>query len=370
MDPNDHLQVQQTCLRADTLGESEGRVKPDQSQFTRAFAHSFNLRNGVTLMSTATANPALTLSRLGQQDKAGSVLANFEDVLLGEVIAAYETKVTLEGRTRSRNIMHGKSATFDAVYIAATEYFTAGSEITGGDIAHNQINIPVDDLLIAPVMIFDLDEAMNHYDVRGPYSTELGRAQAVAKDKNIARNLVRAARSSAIFTGDTAGQNIIDADGRTSGSSLAGSVFAGKQALEEADVPVDSVPLTFAVKAAQWYLLAQETTLVLNRDIGGEGSYAKGILPTIAAVDIVKSNAYPWATNDSANTAIPSDYRVDMTNTIGVLFTEAAVGTVNLMGMQIQSEDSVSKQGTLVVARQACGHGPIIPKAAVEFKTA
>lgn len=321
-------------------------------------------------MANSAANPTLTLSRLGAQDKGVDKLANFEDVLLGEVIAAYETKVTLEGRTRSRNISHGKSATFDAVYIAGTEYFTVGNEITGGEIAHQQINVPVDDLLIAPVMIFDLDEAMNHYDVRGPYATELGRAQAVAKDKNIARNLIRAARASALFTGDTGGQSVTDADGMTVGSSLAGSVFDAKELLDTADVPVDSVPLTFAVKAAQWYLLAQENTLVLNRDIGGAGSYAKGILPTIAGVDIVKSNAYPWGTNDAANTDIPSDYRVDMTNVIGVLFAEAAVGTVNLMGMQLQSEDSVAKQGTLVVARQACGHGPIIPKAAVEVKTA
>lgn len=319
-------------------------------------------------MSQATANPALTLSRVGQQDKTGSVLANFEDVLLGEVIAAYEQKVTLEGRTRARNIMSGKSATFDAVYIAATEYFTAGNEITGGDIAHQQINIPVDDLLIAPVRIFDLDEAMNHYDVRGPYSTELGRAQAVAKDKNIARNLVRAARAAALFTGDTGGQSVVVGASPT-GASLAGFIFDGKEMLETADVPVDSISLTYATKAAEWYLLAQENTLVLNRDIGGAGSYAAGILPTVAGVDIVKSNAYPWGVDDSANTAIPLDYRVNMSGTHGVLFTEAAVGTVNLLGMQIQSEDSVAKQGTLIVARQAVGHGPIIPKAAVEFKT-
>jgi hypothetical protein len=321
-------------------------------------------------MSQAAASPALTLSRVGQVDKAGSVLANFEDVLLGEVIAAYEQKVTLEPLTRSRNISHGKSATFDAVYIAATEYFTAGNEITGGDIAHQQITINVDDLLIAPVRIFDLDEAMNHYDVRGPYSTELGRAQAVAKDKNIARNIIRAARAAALFTGDTGGQSVTDADGLTNATSLAASLWAAKQLMEEADVPVDSVPVTAALKAAQWYLLAQEPTLILNKDVGGEGSYARGTLELIGGVNLVKSNAYPWGTDDSANTALPTAYRVDMSTTVGAVFTEAAVGTVNLMGMQIQSEDSVAKQGTLIVARQACGHGPVIPKAAVEIKTA
>lgn len=318
-------------------------------------------------MAQDTANPALSFSRLGQRNEAGDVLASFEDVLLGEVIPAYEQKVTLMPLTRQRSISMGKSATFDAVYTAAVEYFTVGNEITGGSIAHNQITIPVDDLLIAPVRIFNLDEAMNHYDVRGPYATELARAQAVAMDKNIARNLVRAARASALFTGDTGGQTVVDADGRTSATSLAASLFAAKQAMEEADVPVDSQKVNAALKPAQWYLLAQEPTLVLNRDIGGAGSYADGVLPTIGGVDVVKSNAYPWATDDSSNTAIPADYRVNMTNTIGVVFVEAAVGTVRLLGMSMESEPSVSKQSVLMVAKQAVGHGPIIPKAAVEL---
>lgn len=321
-------------------------------------------------MSQATASPAISLSRLGQADKQGGVLALFEDVLLGEVITAYEQKVVLAGLTRQRQISHGKSATFDAVFTAAVEYFTAGNEITGGQIAHQQVNIPVDDLLIAPVMIYNLDEAMNHYDVRGPYSTELARAQAVAMDKNIARNIIRAARASALFTGDVGGQSVVDADGRTNASSLAATLFAAKQKLEEADVPVDGMAVTAALKAAQWYLLAQEPTLVLNRDVGGAGSYAEGTLKTVGGVDIVKSNAFPWATDDSANTAIPAAYRVNMTNTIGAVFVEAAVGTVRLLGMSMETEPSVAKQGLLVVAKQAVGHGPIIPKAAVELKVA
>lgn len=321
-------------------------------------------------MSQDTASPALSFSRLGQADQGGSALALFEDVLLGEVIPAYEQRVVLAGLTRQRTISHGKSATFDAVYVAAVEYFTVGNEITGGAISHQQVNIPVDDLLIAPVRIFNVDEAMNHYDVRGPYTTELGRAQAVAMDKNIARNLVRAARASALFSGDTAGQSVVDADGRTSATSLAATIYAAKQALEEADVPVDSIPVNAALKPAQWYLLAQESTLVQNGDIGSRGDYQKGVLPLIGGVDVVKSNAFPWATDDSANTAIPADYRVDMTGTIGVVFVEAAVGTVRLLGMTVESEPSVASQSLLVVAKQLVGHGPIIPKAAVELKVA
>jgi hypothetical protein len=321
-------------------------------------------------MSQATASPALTFSRTGQADLSGSALALFRDVLLGEVITAFETKVVLAPLTRQRQIPYGKSATFDAVYIAATEYFTVGNEITGGQIAHQQVTIPVDDMIIAPVMIYNLDDAMNHYDVRGPYSTELARAHATAMDKNIARNLIRAARSTALFSGDTGGQAVIGSTFRTNAIALAGGLFAAKQKLEEANVPVDSMPVKAAVKPAQWYLLAQEPTLVLNRFIGGAGSYSDGTLPLIGGVEVVKSNALPWATDDSANTAIPADYRVDMTNTAAAVFVEAAVGTVRLLGMTMETEPSVRHQGTLVVAKQAVGHGPIIPKAAVELRIA
>lgn len=321
-------------------------------------------------MSQATANPALALSRSGQVDKAGSALALFRDILLGEVISAYEQKVVLLPLTRQRQISYGKSATFDAVYIAATEYFVAGNEITGGQIAHQQVTINVDDLLIAPVMVYNLDEAMNHFDVRGPYSTEMARAQAVAMDKNIARNLIRAARSAALFSGDTGGQSVVAATGRTVATVLAAALFSAKQKMDEGNVPVDTVKVTAAVLPAQWYLLAQEPTLVLNRFIGGAGSYSEGTLPLIGGIEVVKSNAFPWGVNDSGNTAIPSDYRVDMTNTIASVFTEAAVGTVRLLGMDMESEPSVRFQGTLMVAKQAVGHAPIIPKASVEIKTA
>src|SRR5690606_6775621 len=115
--------------------------------------------------------------------------------------------------------------------------------------------------------------------------------------------------------------------------SLAGSIWTSKQTMEEKDVPVEQVKVNAAVRPAQWYLLAQEPTVILNRDVDGDGSYSKGKFSMIGGVDVIKSNAFPWGTNDSANTELPVDYRVDMTNTVAVVFTDAAVGTVQLMGL-------------------------------------
>lgn len=313
---------------------------------------------------------AATPSRLGQIDGAGDAKAIFLKVFAGEVITAYEQMVILKELHRTRTITSGKSAQFPAVYQASTEYHTPGAEITGSAIKHAEVVISIDDLLISPVFIANIDEAMNHYDVRSVYTTEMGRALATAYDKNVARNIWRAANASALFTGDTGGQQVTDADGATSGSSLAGSIFAARQKLDEADVPVDQVQVNVAVKPAQFYLLAQETTAVINRDVGGQANYAEGKLTLVGGVQIKKSNAFPWGTNDSANSLIPTAYRVDMSNTIAVVFTEAAAATVQLMGMSLEDDYMVNRQGTLMVGKYAVGHGPLIPKAAVEIQSA
>ena len=310
-----------------------------------------------------------TVSRLGQADVTGDVKALFLKVFAGEVITAFETSTILKPLTRQRTITSGKSAQFPAIYKASASYHTVGVEIVGQNVAHNEIVITIDDLLIADAFLASIDEAMNHYDVRAPYSTELGLALALAYDKNVARNIIRAARGSALFTGDTGGSVITDADSNTNALSLAGSIWTAKQTLEEADVPVDTTPVQAALKPAQWYLLAQESTLVLNRDVGGDGSYSQGKFTMIGGVNVVKSNALPWGVDDSSNTDIPSAYRVNMATVTAAVFTEASAATVQLMGLGMESEYDIRRQGTLMVAKYAVGHGPLLNKCAVEIKT-
>ena len=308
-----------------------------------------------------------TVSRLGQVQAAGDARALFEKVFAGEVVTAFETNVILKPLTRQRTITSGKSASFPAIYKASASYHTPGSEILGSAISHNEIVISIDDLLVADAFIANIDEAMNHYDVRSPYSNELGLALALAYDKNVARNIIRAAKGAALFTGDTGGQAVNDNANLTSATALAGSIWAAKQAMEEADVPVDTTPVYAALKPAQWYLLAQESTLVLNRDVGGDGSYSQGRFSMIGGVDVVKSNALPFGTDDSANTAIPAPYRIDMSLVAGAVFTEAAAATVQLMGLGMESEYDIRRQGTLMVSKYAVGHGPLLNKCAVEL---
>lgn len=311
-----------------------------------------------------------TVSRLGQIEQAGDAKALFLKVFAGEVLTAFETQVILKDKTRQRTITSGKSAQFPATFQASGGYHTPGTEIVGKAISHNEVVIPIDDLLISDVFIANIDEAMNHYDVRAPYTTEMGRYLAKFYDANIARNIFRAANGGALFTGDVGGSQVIDADGRTNAISLAGSIWAAKQALEERDVPVDMTQVYAAFLPAQWYLLAQEPTLILNRDVDGDGSYSKGEFSLIGGVQVAKSNNLPWGTDDSANAALPTDYRVNMTNTVGCVFVESAAATVQLMGLAMESEYDIRRQGTLMVGKYAVGHGPLRNKSAVEIAVA
>ena len=308
-----------------------------------------------------------TVSRVGQLNSVGDVTAGFLKIFSGEVLTAFDRSTILKELTRVREVSGGKSAQFPAIYKASAAYHTPGTEITGTAIPHNEVVVGIDDLLISDVFIANIDEAMAHYEFRSEYAYQLGRALAEEYDENIARNLIRAARGAALFTGDVGGSQLVDADGATSATSLAASIWTAKQTMEEADVDVDSKQVNATFKPAQWYLLAQEPTLVLNHDIGGEGSYARGKFDMIGGVLVQKSNNLPWGTDASADTTIPADYRVDMSNTIGTVFTEDAVATASLIGMGMESEYDIRRQGTLMVAKYAVGHSPLRNKCAVEI---
>jgi hypothetical protein len=309
-----------------------------------------------------------TPNRPGQVQGAGDARALFEKVFAGEVLTAFETNTILKPLTEQKTISSGKSASFPAIYKASASYHTVGTELTGGEIQHNEVEISIDDQLIADTFVGNIDEAMNHYDVRSPYSTELGLALSLVYDKNVARNIARAARGDALFAADVGGSQITDGDSDSSATSLAGSIWSAKQTMEEGDVPVEAIPVQAVMKPAQWYLLAQEATLVLNRDVDGDGSYSKGSFSMIGGVNVSRSNAMPFV-DSSADGEIPAAYRLDLSNTTCLVFVSRAAATVQLMGLATEEIYDGRRQGTLMLGKIAVGHGPLINKAAVEIIT-
>lgn len=218
-------------------------------------------------------------------------------------------------------------------------------------------------MLISDVFLSNIDEAKTHYDVRSIYSAEQGRALAYQWDKNVLQVGVLAARAAATVTGGNGGSALTNAAYGTDGATLASGIFNAAQVLDEKDNP-ENDRYAF-VKPAQYYLMAQ-TTNVLNRDWGGSGVYADGKVLKVAGIHIVKTNHLP-TTNITTG---PVAYQGNFATTVGLVMTKAAVGTVKLLDLALESEYDTRRQGTLLVAKYAIGHGILRPEAAVELKTA
>ena len=112
--------------------------------------------------------------------------------------------------------------------------------------------------------------------------------------------------------------------------------------------------------------MAQSTAL-LNRDFSDDrgGNYADGKIIRIAGAPIVKTNNLPTAV---VNTG-PTQYQGDFSKTAAIVSTKAAVGTVKLLDLATEMERDIRRQGTLVVAKYAIGHGVLRPECSVELKT-
>ena len=303
-------------------------------------------------------------SRLGMVNGTGADDALFLKVFGGEVLTTFaETNVFLP-LTQVRTIQSGKSAQFPVLGKNTAFYHTPGSEIVGNNIKQAERIINVDGLLVSPVFIAKIDEAKNHYDVRSQYTKECGASLANQADKTIAQVLVNAARSAATITGGVGGSKLVNANYATNSDTLSDGIFKVAQTFDEKDVP--EADRIVAVRPAQYYLMVAGTK-VLNRDWGGAGSYMDGKVLKVAGVSIVKSNHIPSTVVTGSAQAV---YDGDFTNTVAVAWHKSAVGTVKLLDLQTEGEWDIRRQGTLIVAKYAMGHGVLRPEAAIELASA
>lgn len=222
------------------------------------------------------ADTDLIMSRPGQVNKSGDIDAMFMKVFSGEVMTAFAETNVMKDLHRIRTIDHGKSASFAVLGKASARYHVPGTAILGSNkIAANERIINIDDLLIADVSIYDLEDAKNHYDVRQEYSRQLGQALAVAFDKKTMRVAVKAARSNGIIDDEPGGAVInAGANVETDGETLAEAFFACAQTWDEGYRAVG--PRHAASPLA--ILPADPVHQGPEQGLNGAGSYSKGFI--------------------------------------------------------------------------------------------
>jgi hypothetical protein len=380
-------------------------------------------------MALTTANPASRVgAKLGGSDKTELFLKLFS----GEILTAFETNTVMKDLHTVRTISNGKQSSFPVSGIASANYHAAGQSLYANaataltEFQQTEKIISIDDMLIASTFVAEIDELMNHFDIRSVYSAELGKALAKRFDIATLKTLFAAANADANISGETASGTVIDESGTGAGLDTASKVidalYAVATTLDENNAPEDG---RFAILAPRTYyeLITADSTAVvspaINRDAGGVGSIASGIVPQVAGISLFKSNNFQsiadegnisvagsGSSNDQTNAdnddgAVASgttagtrndvhDDNVAGSTTNGVGYntdfsklksgsgataqygilagTREAIGTVKLLDLSVQSEYQIERQGTLMVARYAMGHGVLRPECAVAVK--
>lgn len=331
-------------------------------------------------------------SRLGATDgTTGTYAADnalFLKVFSGEVLSSFAQSTVTMGRHMVRTIASGKSAQFPSVGRTSAAYHTPGAEILGTAIEHAERIITIDDMLLSSVFVSNIDEAKNHYDVRSIYANEMGVALANQMDKHVLQNFLIAAttttatpdsetdRVGTVIDRTDAGLTTPASDsflGQANGANLVKALFAAAQALDEKNVPKEG--RFCIVKPQEYYALANLSDIVsadfARRNVGGRET---GMVFQIAGIEIVMSNNLP-NTDVSAATAAPpvtgdaeERHGINAVNTAAIVAHPSAVGTVKLMDLATEMEYDIRRQGTLMVAKYAVGHGVLRPEASVQIK--
>lgn len=360
-------------------------------------------------------------SRLGVQNLAGDDNALFLKIFSGEIIQVFEEANLMLPLTTTRSISNGKMATFPVVGTASAKYHTPGESVMQQDVTntisgaqdsealtqtaankylsrlkHSERKISIDDVLVSTAFIADIDEAKNHWDVRSAYTTQIGRELSYHADRALIRTVIAGARADKDRFGVASGTSteFLGAQINTTGNDttytateLIEGIMQAAQKMDEKNVPAeDRVCL---LKPAEYYKLVSADNVAVNRDVGGEGSVASGMVPRVGGIAIMKTNHLPAGTDaaDSIfkNAGINNDVYDEHDssgsvgvgysaaaayNTAGIIFQKEAVGTVKLLDLAVESEYQMDRLGTLMLAKYAMGHGVLREECCYELITA
>ena len=310
-----------------------------------------------------------------------SKYATYLKLFSGELFKAYQSATVAKGTVQSRTLKNGKSMQFIFTGRMTADYHTPGTPILGsGDPPVAEKTIVCDDLLVSSAFVYDLDETLAHYSLRGEIAAKIGHALAEAYDKKIFRQIAKAAREAHPITaapGPEPGGSIIQlgVQKEYDAQALVDAFFEAASIMDEKNLPKQGRHAVLSPR--QYYaLVSQVDSNILNRDYGnnqgnlnsGEGLYE------IAGISIKRSNNLPFLAGSVASVAGENnDYSGDFSTHCGLIYQKDAAGVVEAIAPQVQTTSgdvSVMYQGDIILGRLAMGCGTLNPAAAIELQSA
>jgi hypothetical protein len=366
-----------------------------------------------------------TLSNPGQANAGGATDALFLKQYAGEVMTAFNQSNRMLDLGMVKTISNGKTTTIPQIGIASAKYHTPGQSLLdstntyGTAFKHAEAKLTVDDILLATTFIPDIQEWMIHYETRAEYAKQMGEVLARQVDLRLVACAALASGGLTSWDGATfntdyaalpdVSLNSASVNGSTAGSWLAdlnlnsttvgtvntgilGCLWTTARMFDEAKIPAGDRYII--CRPELFYRLYNQTNtaglVIINSDVGAT-SNGNALAPkmavqyagfTIIPVQQTAQSDSKLCTLGLGGTASTADgssisgigpagnttkYNVDLKQICAVAFHKSAIGTVKLKDLSIQTEYSVERQGTLLVARYAMGHAVLRPDAAVRW---
>lgn len=326
----------------------------------------------------------VTPTRIGQVNAGGSVDTLFLKVFAGEVLTAFEQNTVMMDKHTIRTIPYGKSASFPRLGRIAPDYHVPGQFLgTTTAINANEAVITVDGIMKAHQWVPAIDDLKNHYDVRGPITTEIGRGLANQFDKHVLQMGVLAARAATFIT-DLPGGTVIDRTDmagkfggvagdytvKTAADDLEKAIRFAAQKMDENDVPVNDRYVF--LPQSQYYLLLDSNKLISSEYSAGNGNFAQATIKEIHGFRVVRTNNFPTTNITTGVEAggTGAKYAGDFSDTAALCMHPSAVGTLKVKDLTSVVKWMDENLAWLLMGWQAVGHGTLRPEAAVEISDA
>ena len=364
--------------------------------------------------------PLADLTRPGSLNGASDSRALLLKLFSGEMFKGFQNNAIARDLVMKRTLKNGRSLQFIYTGRTTAEFHVPGQSILGNSDGAPPVaekTITCDDLLISSAFVYELDETLAHYELRGEISKKIGYALAEKYDRLIFRAITRGARakSPVMKSGfeEPGGTQIQvgtsnDANNAYDATALVNAFYDAAAALDEKGV--SSEGRVGVLNPRQYYELIQQVgeNGLVNRDSQGTSRQKGNGIVEIAGIKIYKSMNIPFLskygtkyTPSSGNddtvdtnvadpgntgdwiapdiedgrdsvTGINNDYgqASNFANSCGLIFQKEAAGVVEAIGPQVQvtsGDVSVIYQGDVILGRLAMGADYLNPAASVEL---
>ena len=371
--------------------------------------------------------PLADLTRPGQLNSSGDSRALYLKLFSGEMFKGFQRNTIARDLVTKRTLKNGKSLQFIYTGRTTAEYHVPGQSILGNSDGAPPVaekTITIDDLLISSAFVYELDETLAHYDLRGEISKKIGYALAEKYDRLIFRAIAKGARQASPISKtdfkEPGGTQIqvgagSDANDAVVSANIVTAFYDAAAALDEKGVSSDGRVAVLSPR--QYYALIKDcaNNNLINRDVQGTALQSGNGILDIAGIKIYKSMNIPFLGNygtaykpssgddaslhtnidDPGNTGdfvaqtneakpggledarasvdgINNNYgnHSDFNNSCGLIFQKEAAGVVEAMGPQVQvtsGDVSVIYQGDVILGRLAMGADFLNPAACVEL---